>query len=124
MQKAGKLFLRLPCGSFRDVTGDTQSCSAHLIGKQEDMFLGKTIRFLVHNDRELHCFSPGLKFLMGLLHSATLHPSLASRKRSASIAAMQPDPAAVTAWRYVESCTSPAANMPGIVVAVPWWVRI
>ena len=42
----------------------------------------------------------------------------ASRNRSASIADMQPVPAAVIAWRYVGSCTSPQANTPGMLVAV------
>ena len=42
----------------------------------------------------------------------------AARKRSASSAAMQPMPAAVTAWRYTSSATSPAANTPGTDVAV------
>src|SRR6185369_28058 len=41
-----------------------------------------------------------------------------ARKRSASRAAMQPRPAAVTACRQVSSATSPAANRPGIDVAV------
>jgi hypothetical protein len=40
------------------------------------------------------------------------------RKRSASMAAMQPVPAAVTAWRYRESWTSPAAKTPRTLVAV------
>ncbi len=40
------------------------------------------------------------------------------RKRSASMAAMQPLPAAVTAWRYRWSWTSPAAKTPGTLVAV------
>ena len=31
---------------------------------------------------------------------------------------MQPMPAAVTAWRNILSFTSPAANTPGIAVAV------
>jgi hypothetical protein len=35
------------------------------------------------------------------------------RKRSAASAAMQPEPAAVTAWRQCGSCTSPAAKTPG-----------
>ena len=34
------------------------------------------------------------------------------------MAAMQPVPAAETAWRYTWSATSPAANTPGILVAV------
>ena len=41
-----------------------------------------------------------------------------SRNRSASSAAMQPSPAAVTAWRYTSSATSPAAKTPGMLVAV------
>src|SRR3984885_10976093 len=41
-----------------------------------------------------------------------------ARKRSASRAAMQPRPAAVTACRQVSSATSPAANTPGTEVAV------
>src|SRR5438067_1600908 len=46
-------------------------------------------------------------------------PLIASQ-RSASRAAMQPEPAAVTAWRYTKSCTSPAAKTPGtLVVAGP-----
>src|SRR5262249_29026081 len=44
--------------------------------------------------------------------------STAARKRSASNAAMQPVPAAVTAWRNTLSCTSPAANTPGTRVRV------
>ena len=39
-------------------------------------------------------------------------------QRSASIAAMQPVPAAVIAWRYTWSCTSPAANTPSTDVRV------
>ncbi len=31
---------------------------------------------------------------------------------------MQPEPAEVMAWRYTESATSPAANTPGMLVAV------
>src|ERR1700687_4707563 len=41
-----------------------------------------------------------------------------ARKRSASSAAMQPRPAAVTACRQISSATSPAANTPGTEVAV------
>src|SRR5690349_515207 len=41
-----------------------------------------------------------------------------ARKRSASSAAMQPMPAAVTAWRKIRSFTSPAAKTPGMAVAV------
>src|SRR5262249_12126367 len=37
---------------------------------------------------------------------------------SASRAAMQPVPAAVTAWRKILSCTSPAAHTPSTSVAV------
>src|SRR5258706_9849072 len=43
---------------------------------------------------------------------------VASRYRSACSAAMQPVPAAVTAWRQVKSATSPAANTPGTDVSV------
>ena len=39
-----------------------------------------------------------------------------SSQRSASIAAMQPEPAAVIACRYVWSWTSPQANTPGMLV--------
>ena len=35
------------------------------------------------------------------------------------MAAMQPEPAAVTACRYCLSCTSPAAKTPATLVAVP-----
>src|SRR5262249_35697242 len=55
------------------------------------------------------------------LHSAATAGSsspCAARKRSASSAAMQPWPAAVTAWRYTSSVTSPAANTPRTEVAV------
>src|SRR5205814_5747233 len=41
-----------------------------------------------------------------------------SSQRSASMAARQPSPAAVTAWRYTWSRTSPAANTPGMLVIV------
>src|SRR5690606_18983446 len=40
------------------------------------------------------------------------------RNRSASSAAMHPEPADVTAWRYIGSATSPAAKTPGTLVAV------
>ena len=43
---------------------------------------------------------------------------LSRRYHSASSAAWQPMPAAVTAWRYVWSTRSPAANMPGTRVRV------
>src|SRR6185503_4059558 len=42
----------------------------------------------------------------------------ASRKRSASMAALQPIPAAVMAWRYTKSTTSPAAKAPSTLVLV------
>jgi signal transduction histidine kinase len=41
-----------------------------------------------------------------------------ARKCSTSSAAMHPVPAAVIAWRHLASCTSPAANTPGTLVAV------
>lgn len=42
------------------------------------------------------------------------------KKRSASMAALAPEPAATTPWRYTGSATSPAANTPGmLVLAVP-----
>jgi hypothetical protein len=45
-------------------------------------------------------------------------PSRAASQRSASSAAMQPIPAAVTAWRYVWSTTSPPAKTPSTLVSV------
>ena len=54
--------------------------------------------------------------------SATCERS-ASSHRSASMAAIQPVPAAVTAWRYTWSWASPHAKTPGMLVAVdPGWV--
>ena len=44
--------------------------------------------------------------------------SCSPSQRSASIAAMQPEPAAVIAWRNTWSCTSPAANTPSTEVRV------
>src|SRR5262249_40529714 len=49
--------------------------------------------------------------------AAPIEP-VSARKRSASSAAMQPMPAAVTAWRKIRSFTSPAAKTPGMAVAV------
>ncbi|AFC33242.1 hypothetical protein PM3016_6627 [Paenibacillus mucilaginosus 3016] len=49
------------------------------------------------------------------LQSCTMWPS---RNFSHSSAAMQPLPAAVIAWRYLLSCTSPQANTPGTFVMV------
>ena len=49
---------------------------------------------------------------------STLNSS-ASRYFSASIAARHPAPAAVTAWRYRKSFTSPATNTPSTFVVVP-----
>ena len=48
---------------------------------------------------------------------ATCSP-MDSSQRSASIAALQPSPAAVTAWRYRWSWTSPATNTPSMLVLV------
>jgi len=45
-------------------------------------------------------------------------PPSAPRYRSDSSAAMQPVPAAVTACRNTQSCTSPQANTPGTLVCV------
>src|SRR6266404_5081973 len=47
-----------------------------------------------------------------------------ARYRSASIAAAQPVPAAVTACRYTRSTQSPAANTPGALVYVPFLQRM
>ena len=50
---------------------------------------------------------------------------LTSCHRSASMAAMQPDPAAVMACLYVWSWTSPQANTPSMLVAEePGWVMM
>ena len=46
------------------------------------------------------------------------HSPCSTRNRSASIAAMQPVPAAVTACRYIASCTSPQAKTPSTLVRV------
>ena len=61
-------------------------------------------------DRQVHC----------LIYSAAtkLICPWWARKRSASRALMHPVPAAVTAWRYVLSWTSPAAKTPGTLVWV------
>lgn len=48
---------------------------------------------------------------------ANYRPDCIVKYRSASIAAMQPLPAAVIAWRYLGSCTSPAANTPFMFVS-------
>ncbi len=48
--------------------------------------------------------------------TSTPRPRSASH-RSAAMAAMQPDPAAVTACRHSESTTSPAANTPSTSVS-------
>ena len=54
-----------------------------------------------------------------LYSAATRSPvSRAARYFSVSSAAMQPVPAAVTAWRNFGSCTSPAANTPSMSVLV------
>ena len=50
--------------------------------------------------------------------AADSSPCLAAMNLSASSAAMQPMPAAVTAWRKTRSLTSPAAKTPGMLVAV------
>ena len=47
---------------------------------------------------------------------ASYFKSCSSSQRSVSIAAMQPDPAAVIACRYVKSWTSPQANTPSTFV--------
>ena len=46
------------------------------------------------------------------------------RYRSASIAALQPDAAAVIACLYRGSATSPAANTPSMLVCVQWQGKI
>src|SRR5690349_15084258 len=43
---------------------------------------------------------------------------------SASIAALQPSAAAVTACRYLKSLTTPAANIPGTLVSVSFLVTM
>lgn len=60
-----------------------------------------------------------VRYTRAALGRASRSPgSSADRNRSASRAAMQPDPAAVTACRYTRSWTSPAAKTPGTLVAV------
>src|SRR3954467_8578429 len=63
---------------------------------------------------------PGLEPVQAAASSAsrTSAGALCASHRSASSAAMQPIPAAVTACRYVWSTTSPAANTPSTFVAV------
>src|SRR5690606_18562977 len=56
------------------------------------------------------------KFLITFLKLTYIYNSV--RKRCASRAAMHPCPAAVTAWRYTLSWTSPAAKIPGMLVLV------
>ena len=58
---------------------------------------------------------PRIALLFGRFRASQC-PLCVSSHRSASIAAMQPVPAAVTACRYVLSMTSPQANTPGTFV--------
>jgi len=51
--------------------------------------------------------------------AATVISFCSSRYASASIAALHPSPAAVTACRYRWSCTSPATKTPFTLVLVP-----
>ena len=55
---------------------------------------------------------------MGCKSTNFIYYNSDKRNRSASIAAIHPDAAAVTAWRYLVSLISPAAKTPGIFVAV------
>ena len=60
---------------------------------------------------------PGVDYSVVCARSG-LVPLGGESSASASSAAMQPMPAAVTAWRKTSSLTSPAAKTPGIEVAV------
>ena len=65
---------------------------------------------------------PG-RYVRGAVSAVPAWPSCSASQRSASSAPMQPIPAAVIAWRYVWSTTSPAANTPSMFVRVePSWV--
>ena len=127
-REIGKLFFGLASRPFCDIAGDTDCCSANLKTKTVLLFGRESIcQFVREKNRIDSCF-PRFELLMRLFHRIHLsllafHLSLSSRNRSASIAAMQPVPAAVTACRYFESCTSPAAKTPGTLVTVPSWVR-
>jgi len=66
----------------------------------------------------LRLIDPPLSPFAPAYSAAARFGSWAASQRSASSAAMQPSPAAVTAWRNTSSATSPAANTPSTLVAV------
>ena len=67
----------------------------------------------------------GLRFRAWSRQGGCLVSSSDASRRSASSAAIAPVPAAVTAWRYVWSTTSPAAKTPRMFVAVePGWDEV
>lgn len=118
--------------SFGNVAGNADSRSPDLACEPKLFFCGKSVCDLIGQLSQIYRTGPDIEFFVRLVHSRafiengspfTSYVSRASRKRSASMAAMQPEPAAVTACRYVESCTSPAAKTPGTLVALPSVVR-
>src|SRR6266536_1754923 len=71
-----------------------------------------------HGGCSFRCYRGGLR-LMGFEQSQDSWSAWSASHRSASIAAAHPVPAAVTAWRYVWSTTSPQANTPSKLLSVP-----
>jgi len=69
-----KLLLGLSSSSFSDVTGDTQSRTMNLISKSKAMLPGKVICCIIDGKSQLHSFSPGIQFLVRLLHPTTPNP--------------------------------------------------
>lgn len=74
MEKICKFLLGLSGSSFSDITGDTQSRTMNLISKSEAMLLGKVVRCMIDGKSQFHSFSPGIQFLVRLLHPITPNP--------------------------------------------------
>ena len=64
----------LPGSSFSDITGDTQSRTMNLISKSKAMLPGETICCMIDGKSQFHSFSPGIQFLVWLLHPTTPNP--------------------------------------------------
>src|ERR1041385_1778869 len=105
-----------------DLSADSRLAEIQcLTGMGEAPRLGDSVEYTqlvpIHHSAAT-LFAPPFSPILSTAGASAPVASARARKRSASSAAMQPMPAAVTAWRKIRSFTSPAAKTPGMAVAV------
>ena len=106
MEELNEFLFCLPRSSFGNVTGDANGCSPYLACKAELFIWRKSFSDPIYLLSKIDRVGPGIELFVRFVHAPvpaanvlpfTFYFSPDSKNRSASMAAIHPEPAAVTA---------------------------